>query len=256
MSTNILLIEDELELADNIKNLLEEYGFSVFMASNGKEGLELVKKITPDLIICDIMMPGINGYQVKQELNKNGNTSLIPFIYLTGRVERHDVRRGMDLGADDFLPKPFRSNELIVSINTRLKKSEIIKAKFTSPENNTESKNKFSERDSILVSINNEPTFIKVDRIKYIIAERQYSNVKLNNNKSIILRKALNDWERILPEKMFIRIHRKTIVNINQINYIARKKQYGLKVIMKDASVEFEISRRYAQKIRGIFSLK
>jgi len=255
MTGKILIIEDEIDLADNLRSLLEFRNYKVITAKDGTEGIELTRKHLPDLIICDIMMPGTDGFKVKETLNMNGDTSLIPFIFLTAKVDYSDYRMGMSLGADDYLFKPFRSEDLFNSITTRLKKTETIKAQFSDARNNHSIENNNTTQDSILVKINNTSVFIKFKRIKVIIAERQYSNLWLNDNKRIIIRKSLNEWEKILPLQEFLRIHRKTIVNINYVEYISKSDPKNLKVIIKNNTGAFEISRRYGRKIREIFSV-
>jgi len=255
MTGKILIIEDEVDLADNIRSLLELRNYKVITAKDGTEGIELARKYLPDLIISDIMMPGLNGFKVKEALNLDGDTSLIPFIYLTAKVEYNDYRKGMSLGADDYLFKPFRSEDLFSSINIRLKKAETIKAKFSDVEKNISNQFNNHGQDSILLNINNTSVFIKLKRIKFITAERQYSNLWLNDNKRIIMRKSLNEWENIFPSGHLIRIHRKTIVNINYVEHIVKSDQTKLKAVIKNNGGEFEISRRYAQKIRAIFSV-
>ena len=126
----ILLIEDNRDVRENIVEILELAAYKVFAAENGKVGVELAIKELPDLIICDIMMPELDGYGVLHLLNKNNATSGIPFIFLTAKVEKDDIRKGMSLGADDYLTKPFDDVELLDAIEIRLKKNEIIKEEF------------------------------------------------------------------------------------------------------------------------------
>ncbi|MHB8906941.1 MAG: response regulator transcription factor, partial [Melioribacteraceae bacterium] len=124
----ILVIEDEKDIREVINALLTEEGYAVYSAKNGKDGIELAKNEIPNLIICDIMMPGMDGYTVLKELSKNSSTKSIPFIFLTAKVERNDLRFGMELGADDYLFKPFKSEELLKSISSRLNRIETLKA--------------------------------------------------------------------------------------------------------------------------------
>jgi len=120
----ILIIEDNAEVRENITELLELGGYHVMTASNGKEGVAVAQQYQPDLIICDIMMPVLDGYGVIHLLGKNIETARIPFIFLTAKSERHDMRKGMELGADDYIMKPFSDTELLNSVEARLKKSQ------------------------------------------------------------------------------------------------------------------------------------
>ncbi|MEP4534402.1 MAG: response regulator [Cyclobacteriaceae bacterium] len=120
----ILVIEDSDEMRDNIAELLELSNYSVSQAPNGKEGVKLAIKELPQLIICDIMMPVMDGYEVLYLLAKNPTTSSIPFIFLTAKAEKADFRKGMNMGADDYLTKPFEEMELLEAIERRLKKHD------------------------------------------------------------------------------------------------------------------------------------
>jgi CheY-like chemotaxis protein len=123
----ILLIEDDLVLRENTSELLELANYEVLNAPNGKIGVEIAKIALPDIIVCDIMMPELDGYGVLEALTKNESTQHIPFIFLSAKTERKDVRKGMDLGADDYITKPFNEDELISAIESRLAKTAILK---------------------------------------------------------------------------------------------------------------------------------
>jgi CRP/FNR family transcriptional regulator, polysaccharide utilization system transcription regulator len=118
----ILLIEDNLEVRENTAEILDLAKYKVLSAENGKKGVELAYKHVPDLIICDIMMPELDGYGVLHMLVRNPETAGIPFIFLTAKAEKSDFRKGMELGADDYLTKPFDDLELLNAVEIRLKK--------------------------------------------------------------------------------------------------------------------------------------
>lgn len=126
----ILLVEDDTSLRENIAELLELSGFEVYSASNGKIAVEMAKQKLPDLVLCDIMMPELDGYGVLEELSSFENTRHIPFIFVSAKTEKQDVRRGMNLGADDYLTKPFEEEELLTAIRCRLEKAEQMNAVF------------------------------------------------------------------------------------------------------------------------------
>lgn len=123
----ILVIEDEINIAKNIKQILDLSGFYTITAEDGEEGVQLAKEEIPDLILCDVMMPNLDGYQVITELRKDEQTENIPFIFLTAKSDRPDFRKGMELGADDYLTKPFSPNELLTAVTTRLAKHQKMK---------------------------------------------------------------------------------------------------------------------------------
>jgi CRP/FNR family transcriptional regulator, polysaccharide utilization system transcription regulator len=126
----IVLIEDNIDVRENTAEILELAGYEITTASNGKEGVELALKEAPDLIVCDIMMPVLDGYGVLHLLSKNTETRSIPFIFLTAKAERSDMRKGMEMGADDYITKPFDDTELLSAVESRLKRAESIRADF------------------------------------------------------------------------------------------------------------------------------
>jgi DNA-binding response OmpR family regulator len=127
---HILLIEDNKEVRENTAEILELAGYKVNTAPDGKKGVEQVGKSKPDLIICDIMMPVLDGYGVLHLLGKNEETTNIPFIFLTAKTERGEIRKGMEMGADDYITKPFDKIELLNAVESRLKKAESIKKEY------------------------------------------------------------------------------------------------------------------------------
>lgn len=120
----VLLIEDNEEIRENMAEILELSNYKVLTAPDGKQGVSLAISHIPDIIVCDIMMPVLDGYGVLHMLHKNENTRHIPFIFITAKAERSEIRKGMELGADDYLTKPFNGTELLNAIETRLKKAE------------------------------------------------------------------------------------------------------------------------------------
>lgn len=131
MKTNILIIEDNDDIRESTAEVLELAGYRVLKANNGKSGVEIAQSSLPDLILCDIMMPELDGYGVLYLLSKHSETSSIPFIFLTAKAERIDLRRGMEMGADDYLTKPFDDLELLNAIESRLSKRDKHKAFYS-----------------------------------------------------------------------------------------------------------------------------
>ena len=127
----ILIIEDNDEVRENTAEIIELSNYKVITAENGKAGVELALAEKPDLIICDIMMPVLDGYGVYHLLGKHTETASIPFIFLTAKSEKTDFRRGMEMGADDYITKPFDGIELLNAIEVRLKKNDLIKLQYT-----------------------------------------------------------------------------------------------------------------------------
>jgi CheY-like chemotaxis protein/CRP-like cAMP-binding protein len=127
----LLIIDDHEEIRENIAEILTLAGYHTLTAENGKKGVEIALKEKPDLVICDIMMPELDGYGVLHLLKKNPETETIPLIFLTAKTERSDFRKGMEMGADDYITKPFDDIELLNAIETRLKKFDILNTKYT-----------------------------------------------------------------------------------------------------------------------------
>lgn len=129
---NIVVIEDDEAVRDNILDTLEASNYCVHVAENGEVGLQAIRQSRPDLILCDVNMPVMDGYLVLRELKRDSELSLIPFVFLTARTERSDLRKGMEMGADDYVMKPFTQRELLQAIDTQLSKREQVAEKFES----------------------------------------------------------------------------------------------------------------------------
>ena len=127
---SILVVDDNPDIRENTAEILELAGYKAFTAENGRQGVDLAIKEKPSVIICDIMMPELDGYGVLHLLRKNPDTQHIPFIFLTAKAERTDFRKGMEMGADDYITKPFDEIELLNAIEARLKKTDILEKKY------------------------------------------------------------------------------------------------------------------------------
>jgi CRP-like cAMP-binding protein len=132
MAKTILVIDDNNDLRENTAEILDLAGYKTLTAENGKRGVEVATREKPDVIVCDIMMPELDGYGVLHLLRKNPDTQNIPFIFLTAKTERSDFRKGMEMGADDYVTKPFEDIELLNAIEVRLKKSEVLQQNYAS----------------------------------------------------------------------------------------------------------------------------
>ncbi len=165
MKKKVLIIEDNNDIRENVVEILELAGYEVYEAKNGKVGVDLAINHTPDIILCDIMMPELDGYGVLYMLNKNPETAAIPFIFLTAKAERLDLRKGMEMGADDYLTKPFDDMDLLNAIETRLKKKELQKNFYS----------KSLDRLNTLISKNEG-----LNELKKIIQERKSRQIKKN----------------------------------------------------------------------------
>lgn len=178
----IFIIEDEESLRTSISDFLVQLGYRVSTASNGKDALREIGNYGPDLVLSDIMMPEMNGYTVLEELQKNPVTSLIPFIFLTAKIDQADIRKGMNLGADDYLTKPFRLGDLLTAVKKRLEKKKIIDEKISSITDNI---TKFvpHELRTPLVSISGFSDLI-LDDFESLMPEEIYAMVERIKNGS------------------------------------------------------------------------
>jgi len=129
MRKKILLIEDDITVRENTAEILELSDYHVATASDGLKGVEKAIHFQPHLIVCDIMMPELDGYGVLERLSQLKETQAIPFIFLSAKTDHKDIRKGMDMGADDYLTKPFEEDELISAIESRIAKTEILNSR-------------------------------------------------------------------------------------------------------------------------------
>src|SRR6187549_181266 len=134
MKSKILIIEDNHDVRENLSEILTLSGYETFMASNGIEGVQVALDKRPDLILCDIMMPELDGYGVLRILSKNEAFYTIPFIFLSAKTELADIRKGMTLGADDYITKPFDDVELLDTIETRLNRKKASSGATAAPD--------------------------------------------------------------------------------------------------------------------------
>ena len=182
--TRILLIEDDNILRENTAELLELSQYKVATAANGKIGLDMAKDLLPDIIVCDIMMPELDGYETLKILSQNKNTKYIPFIFLSAKTEHNDIRKGMNLGADDYITKPFKEDELINAIESRLAKTAILKeAQNDKKESNTQKIKTLNDLKNFFDD-NGTPFTVNKDVILY--RESEHSNYVYLINKGAV----------------------------------------------------------------------
>lgn len=256
--SKILVIEDEYQIRKNLLQLLEFEGFEVVGAEDGEKGIEIAKHQLPDLIICDIMMTEVDGYEVLLRLRLDPSTSLIPFIFLTAKADKEDMRQGMNIGADDYLTKPFTDDELLTVINTRLEKHEKLTLKFDDLRENLTRTLPHELRTpltailgcaQIISDESSPPKMESVFEVGRLITQNGLRLQKLIENYLLYADLTLvkNDPERLrLFEKA------KTIINKSIESYILMVvKEYNrdddLHIDVKDAVVQ--ISEEHLQKI-------
>lgn len=172
----VLLIEDDMALRENTAELLELSNYEVTMAPNGRIGIDLAIANPPQIVVCDIMMPEVDGYGVLEALSSNPSTSHIPFIFLSAKTEHKEIRKGMDMGADDYLTKPFEEEELISAIESRIAKATIL--------NNILKEEPVAKEEDSLRSLNELKNFfddeggeLSFDKGALIYKEGEHSNM-------------------------------------------------------------------------------
>ncbi len=172
----ILLIEDNDDIRNNTAEILELSNYKVIVAENGKTGVEKAMEHKPDLIICDIMMPVLDGYGVLHAVHKNEAIKNTPFIFLTAKTERSDFRKGMELGADDYITKPFNATELLNAVDSRLKKLDLLKKDFTPGIEGLEHLMEASFGKNVLQSLTEDRNINKYKKKQNIYSEGNHPN--------------------------------------------------------------------------------
>lgn len=152
--TKVLVIENEAQTREIFVDCLEAEGFEAIEAKNGCIGVQKAQEQVPDLVVCDILLPELNGYRVLETLRQDPSTATIPFIFLTGRTSKAERRQGMELGADDYLTKPSNAEEFLSAIDTQLKKRETLKKLYAAEFQQSSSQPK-TNSNSVLPSVSN-----------------------------------------------------------------------------------------------------
>ncbi len=250
----VLIIEDNHDLADNIYLMLKERGYKPVVAYNGSSALKIFQQELPDIVLCDIMLPDLSGYKILNEIKKIENTKLPIFIFLTAKSQRDEIRKGMELGADDYITKPFTYEELIKSINTQIKKRAKFQISGNQQKIHKEKKSRLNYDDYIFINDKKNPGFYTVNKIVYINSVKDYTRLVLEGNKKFLLRKPMIYWENKLPSNKFVRIHRQTIINLDFINKIEKASSNRLIVTLKNTNEKLFVSQRYKKKIHSILS--
>ncbi|MBX3082624.1 MAG: response regulator [Anaerolineae bacterium] len=237
----LLVIEDELPLLAEIQTMLEFEGFDVVCASNGEEGVKEALKETPDLIICDVMMPVLDGYGVIEELRRHPATAITPFIFLTAKSSRDDTRLGMDLGADDYLTKPFSSTDLVNAIKTRLARQDNRRQVFMKDINNL--------REHLTTALPHElrtPLTTIMGYAEFLVND--YSNVLTGEALDMVLKihKAGGRLHRLIDKYLFfaqLEIIQADIARVKMMrNQVCDEASYIVSELAKSKAREWERS--------------
>ena len=247
----LLVIEDDQEIRENLKNLFDPSGYETYLSSNGLSGIKMAEDLIPDLILCNTMIPVVDGFQVKKRLNENIITQVIPFIFLTSNADIGSFRAGMNLCADDYIVKPVRDKDLLKIVFDRLQRINI----YRDDGNNKNNTSRLTLEDKILLHVGEEHLIVPLKDILFIEVRGNYTIVNLVDKKKAIQKKSLKSWEEILPEKSFIRAHHKTIINFSFVAKIEPLFNGSLIIKMKNYPDDIICSKRYSQKIKKIFNI-
>lgn len=259
----IIVVEDNQMLLENIEIILEAEGFKVFTADCGKTGLKLIEEIIPDVIISDIMLPDMDGFEILKTVRRNPEVHDLPFLFLTARTDHKDLRLGMSLGADDYLTKPFNAAELIEAIRTRLELIELRKSapgikgsgnvKGSGNGKASGNGNGMNTPDTVFVRDAKGIANLAVKDIVCIKALGEYTEVVTPGGRNYTVKKLLKDWESVLPAASFIRVHRSAIINIHHIVKIQEWFNHSLRIYMNNTPEPLVSSRRYTARIKEMY---
>jgi CheY-like chemotaxis protein len=255
----ILLIDDDETLRQTVADILAFEGYEVVTAADGVEGLHKARATPPDLILCDIVMPGPSGYEVYEGLQQDEQLSEVPVIFLSGLAEQEQVRRGMNFGVDDYLTKPVSKRDLLEAVATRIEKSRQVKER-------TRRRIWRVLREARATPALGQITLccppvtrvVRLAEIVTISACGEYSTVATTDGSPIMVRKALRTWQQELPELLFVRVHRSQILNVSQVKRWDRLPNRQIRVYLNGRDVPVLASCRHAavlvralQEVRG-----
>ena len=262
----VLLIEDDFSLRENTAEILELSGYEVIMASNGSLGVTSAKLNLPDVIVCDIMMPEMDGYGVLKELSADEKTKYIPFIFLSAKTEHAEIRMGMNLGADDYLTKPFEEDELLSAIESRLARITLLSrstassnAHFPEEENQmgtlNELKNFFDDYGAIEKFNKGDEIFREGDRSNniYLILKGVAKCYKMDEDGKELIT-SLNKADEFLGITSFAdnTLHQETATAVEDMEIAGIAKSELKEILQHNQNVSIELMELLTENIMDI----
>lgn len=252
MKETILVVEDDPAIRESLNEIFDLAGYAVKVANDGRQGYDAVLEERPDLVVCDVNMPGMDGFELLAAINEKMKDEIVPpFLFLTAKVELKDIRQGMSLGADDYLLKPFDHTQLLEVVRLRLDKRKKI---LETQSDNIESFINYPGSAFKKIALPNEEglSFIPFDDIIKCEADRAYCNFTLKSGKTILVSKSMKEFETILLAQNFVKVHKSTIVNMNHaVKYLRGK---GGQLLMVDGSLVHVSVRKKEDLMRVIKS--
>lgn len=273
----ILIIDDDPPTCELVGEFLRRQSHQVFYAYDGGQGLAAVVEHRPDLVICDLEMPGMNGQGVVNTLRHDERFEGLPVLFLSGCTDRAEIRRTMNLGADDFLNKPVQMTEVIESVNARLglqlKKQQHEERRlaqavdyFAGLINDLQpaegqadqilselrqrlypakGSNAVQAQAAFLAKDANGQQLVKLSEVKLISAYGEYSQAHWGKGRHLLIRKPLKSWQQELPEHQFVRVHRQALVNLAFLERVERTDG-KLVLHLRDYAEGIPVSQRSA----------
>lgn len=240
----ILIVEDEAGVRETLEEIFDLAGYEVSSAKDGKEGYQNIVDDLPDIVVCDVSMPEMNGFELLGAINERMKDEIVPpFLFLTAKVEPKDIRTGMSLGADDYILKPFDHNELLTAVRMRLEKRKKILGNGSE-----EYLNSTVNLDKLAVPSESGLEMIPYSELIYCEAERAYCRFHLASKKNILVSKSMKEFEDILIRNNFLKVHKSNIVNIQHIEKYLRGS--GGQLLMTDGSIVPVSIRKKEQLMR------
>lgn len=247
----ILLIEDDPAISNVVELNLKLDNYEVFLAADGEEGLKMVAETDPDLIILDVMMPKVDGWQVLMQLKSEDRTRDIPVIMLTAIDDEQSKVIGLRGGADDYVPKPFSPLELAARVRVVL--DRVGRARRLSAE--AEKARETVRLEQIPVQKGDTIKLIPMEDIYFIDTKHEYANLHTASD-AYLTTYSLSELEKVLDGRTFFRTHRSFIVNLKKVNQIIKLSRNSLIVTLKDEKESrVPVSRRQASALRDMLGL-
>lgn len=246
----IVIVEDEEGIRETLQEILELSGYEVFSASNGKLGFDLIIEEEPDLVLCDVSMPILDGFALLEAISQRLKDELMPaFLFLTAKVETKEIRHGMNLGADDYILKPFDPVEILKIIQLRLeKRKKMLNVRYE------KSLNIVSEvLNKLSIPTDDGLELIPFDHIIQCKAERAYCNFHIKGGRTLLVSKPMKEFEEILISKGFFKVHKSNIVNIQFAEKYVRGK--GGYLVLSDGS-QAVVSTRKKEELMQLLKYK
>lgn len=252
---SILVIESNSRFLNVVSKVLEDAGYNVFTAYNGPDGLRLAAAELPCLILCNMVLYGMSGYEVLEKISADSLTGAIPFVFFTSDYNIDALKKGMELGVDSIIFKPFSVEELLNVVRVKINKLHLAERRAVTgytalPAPAVQNRT----NDTILLNINRKKKLVRKSDIEYIKALGAYSAVYLLDKGRVMVRKLLKEWENVLPGEEFIKVRRSAIINVNYIKDLEKCSARSLRIVMQHSNESFITSQRFSVKVKARFT--